>query len=263
MKQRLRRFFTAIALVSSWVAMSQTSPITIVFHEKFDPPSGPDSVTTFHTTAGTTIPYWNDTSAFSVSAPHSYHAKVVPFDSVIFETDAFSTTGNIFVRLQFDQICKVHFGQQAYVRVSNDNGATWTRLTGTHYRGASGGFPTTGYFNELSYANPNNTPYWGGLTTAGTGVAPSATWWVGETFDISSIIGTGPSGTAQGYSNCKIQFILEYRSPYGTANPAGWFVDNVKVEAAPCELIPPSYTFNLIPRREPIGAAINQRKRSD
>ncbi len=254
MKQRLRRFLTAIALVSSWAAMSQTSPITIVFHEKFDPPSGPDSVTTFNTTPGTTIPYWNDTSAFSVSAPNSYHAKIVPFDSVIFETDAFATTGNIFVRLQFDQICKVHFGQQAYVRVSNDNGATWTRLTGTHYRGPSGGFPTTGYFNELSYANPNNTPYWGGLTTAGTGVAPSATWWVGETFDISSIIGTGPSGTGQGYANCKIQFILEYRSPYGTANPAGWFVDNVKVEAAPCELIPPSYTFNLIPRREPIGA---------
>ncbi|CAI8279171.1 MAG: Uncharacterised protein [Owenweeksia sp. TMED14] len=253
MKHSLRIFTTYVVLLFAFSVNAQTSPITVVFEEKFDPPSGPDSVTTFHTTSGTNIPYWNDTSAFSISAPNSYHSKIVPFDSVIFQTDTFSTVGNVFVSLSFAQICKIHFGQQAYVRVSNNNGASWTRLNGSHYSGLSPAFGSAGYFNELSYANPNATPYWGGLTTAGTGTAPSQSWWTGETFDISSVIGNGPGGTANGYSNCIIQFILEYRSPFGTADPAGWFVDNLKVVAAPCELVPPTLTFNLNPRREPIG----------
>ena len=253
MKHSIRIISTIVVFLFSFSGFAQTSPITVVFEEKFDPPSGPDSVTTFHTTQGTSVPYWNDTSSFSISAPNSYHAKIVPFDSIIFQTDTFSTVGNVFVSLTFAQICKVHFGQHAYLRVSNDNGATWTRLNGSHYSGASPAFPTAGYFNELSYANPNASPYWGGLTTAGTGSSPSQSWWVGETFDISSILGNGPSGTANGYSNCLIQFVLEYRSPFGTADPAGWFVDNLKVKAAPCELVPPTIDFNLNPKREPIG----------
>ena len=240
MKYSIRIISTLVVFLFSFSGFAQTSPITVVFEEKFDPPSGPDSVTTFHTTPGTNVPYWNDTSAFSISAPNSYHAKIIPFDSIIFQTDTFSTVGNVFVSLTFAQICKVHFGQHAYIRVSNDNGANWTRLNGSHYSGASPAFPTAGYFNELSYANPNASPYWGGLTTVGTGNSPSQSWWVGETFDISSIIGNGPNGTGNGYSNCMIQFVLEYRSPFGTADPAGWFIDNLKVEAV-------SYTHLTLP----------------
>jgi len=247
----LRTTLTCLATLASFVAHSQTT----VFTESFDPPSGPDSVWTYHSLGPlVTVPYWNDTSALAVSGPNSYHAKIVANDSIIFRTDTFSTVGNIFVRLTFDHIAKVHFGQQAWLRVSNDGGQTWTRLVASHYDGSSAGFPATSYFNELSYANPNALPYWGGLTPAGTGTAPTAQWWANETFDVSSVLGVGPSGTGNGYANCLVEFILEYRSPSGTANPAGWFVDNVKVDAAPCELNPPTITFDLIPRREPIGA---------
>ena len=255
MKKTLRTFFFGLVAFMGLSAMAQSSLVSTRFHERFDLPSGPDSVTSFHTTPSTTVPYWNDTTAFFVSPGRSYHAKVVPFDSIIFETNTFSTVGNVFVRLTFDQICKVHFGQQGYIMVSNNNGATWTRLNNTHYQGPSTNFSAASpYFNEISYVNPSNFPYWGGITLTGTGTQPTQSWWVQETFNVSNLLGGGPSGTGNGFAQCKVRFILEYRSPQGAANPAGWFVDNVKVDAAPCELQAPSYTFNFNPRKEPIGA---------
>ena len=162
MKGTLRPLFSGLLLLASLAAYAQSPLVSVKFRERFDAPSGPDSVTTFHTTPSTTVPYWNDTTALFVSPGKSYHAKVVPFDSIIFETNTFSTLGNVFVRMTFDQICKVHYGQQAYIMVSNNNGATWTRLGAPHYQGPSSNFNATSpYFNEISYPNPSAANYWG------------------------------------------------------------------------------------------------------
>ena len=240
-----------VAMVSIVLNFSAKAQITTVYSEDFDSP--PHNVTTFHTQPGPS-PFWNDTSALSVSGTHSYHANVLPQDTIFFKTLAFSTLGNSFVRLSFDHIGKIHFGQRGYISVSTNNGQTWSTLSGTHYRGASSSFATLGYINEIMYANSATTPFWGGATTVGQGIAPTNGWWSNEVFDISSIAGSGPTGTGTGFAQVLVRFALQYRVPSGTANTAGWFVDNLKVEAAPCELIPPTINWNLNPRREPIGA---------
>jgi hypothetical protein len=250
MTHLLRRLgLAAIALAS--LNISVKAQVTTVFYEDFDSP--PLNVSTSHTQPGV-IQYWNDTNALSVSGTKSYHANVLPQDTIFFQTQAFSTVGNSFVRLSFDHIGKIHFGQRGYIRVSTNNGATWTTLNASHYRGASVSFGTLGYINEVMYANSADPNYWGGATTIGQGVAPTNNWWVNEVFDISSIAGSGPSGTGTGFSQVLVKFALQYRVPSGGATTAGWFVDNLKVEAAPCELIPPKIKWNLNPRREPIGA---------
>ena len=250
MTHLLRRLGLA-AIAFTALNFSVKAQVTTVFYEDFDSP--PLNVTTSHTQPGT-IQYWNDTNALSVSGTKSYHANVLPQDTIFFQTQAFSTVGNSFVRLSFDHIGKIQFGQRGYIRVSTDNGATWTALDDSHYRGPSTSFPSLDYINELMYANSGATNYWGGATLFGQGTAPTNNWWVHEVFDISSIAGSGPSGTGTGFSQVLVKFALQYRAPLGTASTAGWFVDNLKVEAAPCELIPPKIKWNLNPRREPIGA---------
>ena len=222
--------------------------VDTVYLEKFDPPSGPDSVTTYNTNSLLTS-VWNDTNNLYVSSPRSYHSRVVPFDSVIFETSSFSTLNNVFVRLRFNQICKIHFGQRGYIQVSNNGGTTWTTVTGSMYQGPSPQFAATGYFNELSYPSPTQPTYWHGPTLAAGGiVAPTNSWWSEETFDVSSVLG----GT-NGYANCKVRFIVVHQINT-TINLSGWYVDNLLVEAAPCELEPPTFTFALVPPRKPVGA---------
>ena len=119
----MRRKLLASLFGTLFFIVGQAQVVT-VYQEDFDPPSGPDSVSTYNTNALLTS-VWNDTTNLSVSAPRSYHSRVVPFDSVIFETNTFSTLNNVFVRLKFNQICKIHFGQRAYIQVSNNNGTTW------------------------------------------------------------------------------------------------------------------------------------------
>ncbi len=228
-----------------------SAQVTTVYSENFDPPSGPDSVSTYNTSAILNSE-WNDTNHLWVSSPMSYHSRVVPFDSVIFETDNFSTVGNIFIRFKFNQICKIYFGQRGYIQASNDGGTTWSNVTGPMYQGNSPQFSSVGYFNELSYPSPQITPYWHGPTTSPTNIVnPTNNWWSEETFDVSSILG----GT-NGYPNCKIRFIVVHQlsAPFTLS---GWYVDNLLVEAAPCELEPPTLTYNVIPFRKPIGARYN------
>lgn len=222
--------------------------VSSVYHENFDPPSGADSVTTGQ--LGTVPPAtpgnkFNDTNYTSVSAPYSYHSQVKPFDTVVFTTDAFSTGTNTFVLLQFYHKCIVSPAQRAKIQVSNDNGATWTSLTSAHYSGASTSFPTTGYFNQASY--PADATIWGTPSAPAPGMDPATAQWVQETFNISAI--------AASSTQVKIRFRLEQFVNVPSVYH-GWFVDNINVLAAPCELTPPAVTFNLTPPIVP--AYVNQ-----
>ncbi len=245
----MRRNLLALLFGTLYCITSQAQGVvTTVYHEKFDPISGPDSVTTYNTNSLLNSE-WNDTNNLFVSSPKSYHSKVVPFDSVIFETTSFSTLNNVYVRLKFNQICKIHFGQRGYIQVSNNNGATWQNVTGAMYQGPSPQFSATGYFNELSYPSASSTPYWYGPTlSAASAVNPTNSWWSAETFNVSTIL-----GGVNGYAQCRVRFIVVHQINT-TINLSGWYVDNLLVEAAPCELQPPTFTYNVVPPRKPVGA---------
>ena len=218
--------------------------VTTVYEEDFDG-GAPYQVTSYNTDPLTSLEF-NDTTVLSCNGTTSMHANVVTLDTIILETDAFSTVGNPFVRLTFCQIMKEHFTHRGKIQVSNDNGATWQFLADSIYQGY-GDF-SNDYFNEASYVDPIQTPYWGGLTfNPSTWAQPNNTWWATEVFDISSY-----AGGLTGYPQVKVRFLL-YKG--GTFAPlSGWFLDNILVEAAPCELYPPKISFGLVNQKKPQGS---------
>ena len=141
MKLRIFGFFVLFA--SFGLTAQIASPIDTLFMEKFDPPSGPDSVKTYNNVAGNTG-VWNDTNVLWTSPTMSYHAQTVPFDILYFETDSFSTIGKRFVRLKFQHICKIFFLNNGFVQVSVDSGNTWVNLDSNHYQGNSPNFDGLG-----------------------------------------------------------------------------------------------------------------------
>jgi len=151
---------------------------------------------------------------------------VVSGDSVVMTTPAFSTVGNSFLMLYFDHICKIEYNDEGYIEVSNDNGATWTRLTGSQYLGTAQ-FGTQGNkFSSMSYLD------WVPTTAA----VPSNAWWKSETFDISLLVGNA--------ANVKIRFILWDAIPgFTIGDNYAWFIDNIRIIGAFSELNPPVITM--------------------
>lgn len=239
---------------------------TVVYSEDFDSsPIGGSCTSRGGSTgqAATPVPAgqwcWNDTNVTFTSAPNSYHTETpLSSDTVVFESGSFSTVGNSFVQLSFFQKALIFGSMRAEVEVSNDNGSTWTKLGAAQYLGQSGPFPALGYFNITSY--PTNTGLWGTPTaplTVGTA------GWAQEEFNVSTQLG----GT-NGFPQCKVRFI--YRSVQGNILPQanwnqfdGWYIDDVEILAAPCEVTPPTATFNLNPTpvpcydNEPVGPIDN------
>ena len=253
-----------IALASPAVFGQFAPPIDTVYTENFDGTLGADSVAANYNTDSTNATRsWNDTSYIKTTGNASFHTQIYANDSIVFETDAFTTVTYTNVRFTFDQICKIRYIQKAFIQMSRDNGATWVNLTSTHYQGGSPQFSSQGWFNELSYPSQLLTPYWYGPTignsNTGTGPTPATAsdWWARETFDLSSYLGTYDNANSQyGYANCKLRFIMSNKT--GTPSPAaleGWFVDNIMVEGAPCELEPPTMDWvNVSVPAKPIGA---------
>ena len=252
---------TLLFVVSATTAFGQFAPpIDTVFTENFDGALGADSIAAnYNTDSLNAIRTWNDTSFLSTTGSSSFHTQIYASDSIIFETDAFSTVTYTNVRFTFDQICKIRFIQKAYIQMSRDNGATWVNLTGSEYKGESPQFAGQGWFNELSYPSALLSPYWEGPTIGNnnSGTTPTAAWWARETFDLGSYLGAfDPVNNQDGFAQCKIRFVMTNKT--GTPSPnalAGWFVDNIMVEAAPCELEPPVIDWvNVSQPAQPIGA---------
>ena len=237
-------------------------PIDTVFKENFDLPLGPDSIAAnYNTDSAFVTRQWNDTNFVFTTGTMSFHTQLYSSDSIIFETDDFSTVGNTNVRLTFDHICKIRFNQKAFVQMSRDGGLTWLNVNDINaiYKGTSPQFVTNGWFNENSYPTNLMVPYWGGPTvmSTSTGTTPTNSWWAKETFDVSAYLGAFDAANSQnGFAQCKIRFVAIPKS--GTPVPAslaGWFVDNLMVEAAPCELEPPVMDWNTVSSyAKPIGA---------
>ena len=194
---------------------------TLVFHEDFDGISGADSVTSIPASA------WALSGQLFSSPLKSDSSRVTLGDTTDLITNSFSTTGNTYVILEFDHICKIDFFDAAEIFVSVNNGSTWTQVTASQYLGA-GQFGTFGNkFSSVSYP-----VLWAGSNPF---TIPQNTWWKHETFDISSLV---PNA-----ANVKVKFRLRDGNNNGASDNYGWLIDNIELNAAPGELIPPVVTL--------------------
>ncbi len=170
-------------------------------------------------------------SRLFVSAPQSDSAYIDVGDTISLMTSVFDLTGMTYAILSFDHICKIDFFDVAQVEISIDGGQDWFQLTSEYITPqvnppGSPSFPNQGFrFSAASYA-----AWQPGTATA----VPDNSWWRTEYFDISSW---------SGFQDTRIRFIMwDDNIPGGNSN-AGWFIDNLCVSAAPCELTPPTLTL--------------------
>lgn len=194
---------------------------TVVFSEDFELPSLADSVTS----SGSQT--WAVTTNLAYQGSRADSSKIVNMnDSAVLTTSSFSTSGLFFVSLDFEHICKIEFFDEAYIQVSSDNGATWTKLAASQYMGTSN-FPLQGSkFTSGSYID------W---LPSQSAAIPTNSWWKHEKFNISTLVGNS--------NTVKIRFVLKDGNSSGGVGNYGWLIDNIKVTASPSELIPPSISI--------------------
>jgi hypothetical protein len=205
--------------IMSWDLKAQT----VVYNEGFE--GATQAVTS--TSSGTNS--WALSTSLYESGLKSDSCVVTAGDTTILTTDAFSTTGNTFVMLEFDNICKIEYLDAGIVEVSADNGATWTQLTGPMYLGA-------GQFGNLGNKFSSSTYVIDWLPSNNT-AQPTNAWWKHETFDISSI--------AANAAQVKVRFLLiDGPIGNGAVGNRGWFLDNIEVTTALSELQPPTITYS-------------------
>jgi hypothetical protein len=216
MRSSIITFLLAICSVAS------VAQPALVFYEDFENPPGNVS------TSGS--PGWFTNSRLQVSGINSDSSSVAPAGISYLETGSFNTLGNLFVTLNFKSICKAEFFDAGTIEISI-NGGPWTQLIdnnpnlGTNncsYLG-TGLFATqNSKFGEASY----------GTWLPGQTVAPDNSWWKTESFDISLLAANQP--------DVRIRFALADGNNNGSGGRNGWFVDDIEVIAAPCELNPPN-----------------------
>jgi len=207
---------TLIAIFFTGLLYSQT----VAFHENFELPSAADSV------VSSGNPGWHVGTFLHNSGLRSDTSRVAQNDSTFLTTNTFSTVGNYFVILQFSHICKVEFYDNAIIQVSNNNGATWTQLTGTQYLG-TGQFTANGNkFASTSYSD------W--LPSQPMSM-PTNAWWKTEQFDISAF--------AANSSQVKVRFKLSDGNGTGAGGNWGWVIDDIKVTMNYSEMNPPVITL--------------------
>lgn len=227
--------FISVALI---LICSNVFAQTVLFHENFDQPSGPDSVTTSSLTTSFTPTLWNDTSSLFTSSGYSYHVKgshpATPHD-VFFETQAFSTVGQSFVYLSFNQIAKLYLLNQARIEISTNNGGTWTNVyPSANYHGESPNYTSLGFFNTVSYGLD-----WQPTSNSGPTSIPDSSWWRKELIDLTPLLGTG-------HTQVKVRFRANFTGPSSSGFLSGWYVDDVQVLGSSCEIIPPVLSFDNI-----------------
>ncbi len=146
-------------------------------------------------------------------------------------------TGFVSVNVAFDQICYLEEFDDAYLEISFDGGFNWRRTGPSNYKGGS--FLTPGDSAFSSFSRPVKWHF--GLADS-MWVPPSNTdAWITENFDISNMVAQF-SGASD---SIRLRFTLrdDPSSAFGRVGLHTWFLDNIIVTGAPCELIPP--TINL------------------
>lgn len=197
------------------------------WHENFDAPSLGDSVIS---SSSASNPGWNICSRVQTSPNNCDSAYVDLNDTIILRTTTINLTGNTFVLLEFNQICKTDFFDVAKVEISIDGGVSFSQLTAAQYLGSA---PFGAQNNQFSHASYGT---WQPIDSFA--IATNA-WWKHEIFDISAIAGN--------QSQVVIRWVA-YDSNAPDVAPAfpynGWKIDDICINAAPCELTPPVIAQN-------------------
>ena len=198
--------FICLLFVSTFV-ISQTQ----LFHENFELPSLADSVSM--DSAGFAVNQWAISTTLASQGLRSDSCSISQGDTMFLTTNAFSTLGSSVAYLDFSHICKIEFFDAAEIYVSNNNGATWTKIIGSQYMGA-GNFANIGNkFTSTSY-----TLDW---LPAQNAAIPTNSWWKDERFDISSV--------AANSAQVKVRFQLTDMNNTGSGGNYGWLIDNIVV----------------------------------
>jgi hypothetical protein len=198
------------AILFFMLAAAGVQAQTTIFSENFDgtPP--------FQLTSSGT-PAWSLNSTVQFSAPNSYANVVSQGDTSFLTTNTINLTGYSFVLLEFYHICKIGFFDAAEIFVSTDDGVTWTKLTNAQYiNNNNSQFGTSGdKFTATAYPL-----LW--LPSDATAL-PTNSWWMMEQFDVSAIAGN--------QSQVRFRFRLLDGNNLGAQGNAGWFLDDIKVNA--------------------------------
>lgn len=193
---------------------------TVVFHENME---------TIDSVFSSGSPGWFANTNLQVSGVQCDSSSVIAGGTSVLETSVMDFTGYTFVIFSFNHICKTSFFDQAIVEVFD--GTSWIQLTAQNM--------VPGQPDSANFDGQNNNfsegiyPDW----QPGILVSPDNSWWKSEVFDISSIVGN--------VTNAKIRFTLSDQNAPGSDGRAGWFIDDILVNAAPCELFPPSLTQTI------------------
>ncbi|MBL0340544.1 MAG: T9SS type A sorting domain-containing protein [Bacteroidetes bacterium] len=226
--------FTLLLLSSSFLLKAQ------VYVEDFE--SAPYAVTS----SGT--PGFNINTRIYSSITTSDTSFIDAPNSISYlETDPIDCSFNFFVKLNFKQICKIEFFDNATIEISTDGGVSWIQLVddaggannNCSYLG-TGLFRTQGSrFQEASYA----------AWQPGQSTIPDNTWWQTEIFDVSNLAGNNP--------DVRFRFKLADGNNSGGSGRNGWAIDDLVVTATLCETdipnvypLPPNYSgtvYNLGP----------------
>ena len=213
-----RLLLTLLTLLTYVGAFSQA---TQVWCENFD------GATVSTTSTG--VPGWSIDNNYFVSTANCNRGQYQAGGGPVYLTSpAFSTLGQNFVVMSFQQICKIEFTDAAFLEFTIDGGVTWTRFNddintfpNIDYQGTGVFSATNNSFTEGSYLD------W----APGTTTAPLNTWWKQETFDISNAV--------KNQAAVQIRFGMTDIAG-GLAGRYGWLLDDICVTAAPCELVPPT-----------------------
>ena len=179
-----------------------------------------DSVTS--TPAG----IWSQNTRIANSGIACDSAAVQTGTTSYLQTGTLDFTGQFFVTLSFYHIARIDFFDAASVEVSSDGGATWVPLTCQEFDSTLVDGPAfCGQSNVFSSAT---TLDWDPGNPA---TVPNNTMWHLARFDMSQILQNSP--------NAIVRFKLEDRNGGGSGGYQGWFIDDVCINAANCELNPP------------------------
>ncbi len=183
-----------------------------------------DSVTSVGT------PTWTANTRISHSGLQCDSVQVGTSTVSYLETDVMDLTGNIYVQLSFWHICRIDFFDGGTVEYSDDGGNNWQPIPTNLFDPT---LPTYGAFTGQGGVFTSATSLSWDPANPGT-VATNAMWELAR-WDVSSIVG--------GLNQVKFRLKLSDLSNPGPSGYPGWFVDDICVEAAPCELIPPVVTY--------------------
>lgn len=213
-----------LLLTGSFIGNAQT----VLFLDDFETVPSPNT-----TSSGS--PGWFTNTRLQVSGLNCDSSNIVaPLSVSDLTTTPFSTMGNSYVTLTFQGICKADFFDAGIIEVSIDGGASWNQLidndgnpggqNNCNYLGA-GNFRFQGSkFQEVNYS----------AWAPGNPIVPDNSWWQAEEFDISALTGNQP--------DVRLRFRFYDNNGDGAAGRTGWYLDDVKVVGAVCELIPPTLT---------------------